>query len=376
MKTFTAIRLAAGLYIVLAIVLVSLLAACGVPPKATPAAPNPTSTPTPQFYNYVGRVVDAKTYSAIRGAEVALDFQGAPPIVYTDSEGVYRFSLPFTGPTLDGRVRVDANGYQYYERLITLTAGESNIEDIRLNAQQPTSAVSPVQTGSTDAGVAEPARLTVQIWDIAMDQKHAIVASKQFTGTSAQQDSEALLQEAGQWIVQRLGIDKRLEPVTVQVHIPADLSSGGIEVKSTPSGKLDVYYYQYTEDDKLRLPLSSTGPELATLNRDFYIEVGRPGYTPVTVPVRWGTAVNEEVELDLVPLSIAVEEFRNDPNAGAVSLTDYLSQYVNVLDPSALENLRKEIDVANAAALQSPQAQAAVRTTLGVDYIIDGTYSK
>jgi hypothetical protein len=163
----------------------------------------------------------------------------------------------------------------------------------------------------------------------------------------------------------------------VQVHIPADLSSGGIEVKSTPPGKLDMYYYLYADDDKSRLPLSSKGQELANLNKDFYVEVGRPGYIPVTVPVRWGAAVDEEVELDpVLKLSIAVEEFRNDPNAGAVWLTDYLSQYAAVLDPTALEILRNEIIVANSPHPISPQAQAAVRTTLGVDYIINGAYSK
>jgi hypothetical protein len=82
-------------YIVLAIALVlllaSLLAAC-VPPKPAPSAPTPTAPAASQSHSYVGRVVDNKTFSAIRGAKVALDFQGAPPVVYTDSEGVFRWT--------------------------------------------------------------------------------------------------------------------------------------------------------------------------------------------------------------------------------------------------------------------------------------------
>src|SRR5688572_8426670 len=108
--------------------LTSLLAAC-VPPAPAPVAMTPVVAPTSQIHQYVGRVLDSDTAAPIHGAEVSLDFQGIPYVVYTDSEGVYKFFLHFNGSSLDVRVIVGADGYDRYDRNITLHATHPGVED-------------------------------------------------------------------------------------------------------------------------------------------------------------------------------------------------------------------------------------------------------
>ena len=84
-----------------------------------------------QMVEYVGRVTDINTGKPIKGAEVTLDFEGVPPIVYTDSVGVYRFKVDIDGNTT-GRVRITASGYKDYDRIITLIPSNSSIDEIKL----------------------------------------------------------------------------------------------------------------------------------------------------------------------------------------------------------------------------------------------------
>lgn len=93
---------------------------------------SPTETP-PIEIEYTGRVVDGITLESIPNAEISLEFQGVPPVVYTDSAGVFRFKIGAPGKKIDGRIRVEAGGYAIYERLITLEADNPVIEDIRLS---------------------------------------------------------------------------------------------------------------------------------------------------------------------------------------------------------------------------------------------------
>ena len=97
-----------------------------------------TSAPSSQL-EYVGRVVADNTGEPIQGAEVAFEFEGAPPVVYTDSEGIYRFTLSFKGDRLSGRVRVEADGFETYDRNITLLAGTPAIEEIHLEPSESAS---------------------------------------------------------------------------------------------------------------------------------------------------------------------------------------------------------------------------------------------
>ena len=84
---------------------------------------------------YVGRVIDRNTQEPIKDATVTLDFRGAPSEVYTDSAGVYRFVVVMTGTRLDGSVRVSAEGYEKYDRYITLYTTSSTVEDLRLSPE-------------------------------------------------------------------------------------------------------------------------------------------------------------------------------------------------------------------------------------------------
>ncbi len=96
------------------------------PSRSSPSIPNL------QMIEYVGRVLDINTNEPIHNAKITLDFQGVPPIVYTDSEGIYRFTLSVGNNKIVGRIRVDADTYDKYDRNITLLADNSSIEDIRL----------------------------------------------------------------------------------------------------------------------------------------------------------------------------------------------------------------------------------------------------
>ncbi|KYC34540.1 hypothetical protein WA1_51015 [Scytonema hofmannii PCC 7110] len=87
--------------------------------------------------NFIGRVVNQKNMP-VKGATVSLEFQGTPPIVYTDSQGVYRFTVNFiSGSSLNGRIRVEAIGYETNDRYIELSPNNSNLEEFRLVENDP-----------------------------------------------------------------------------------------------------------------------------------------------------------------------------------------------------------------------------------------------
>lgn len=78
---------------------------------------------------FVGRVVDEKTEQSIRRAKITLEVKGIPPVIYTDSEGVFTF--PFEGSSSTIRLRVEADGYEKFDRFITPSA-EAGMEPIEL----------------------------------------------------------------------------------------------------------------------------------------------------------------------------------------------------------------------------------------------------
>jgi len=122
--------------------------------ETTGAITQATPSGSDNRFEYVGRVIDIATQQPIAGAKVTLDLQDVPPIVYTDSEGVYQFKL-LINSTASGKIRVDAQGYQTYTRNITFTPDLNQIEDIRLTPLQiptltstitPTSTLTPTST--------------------------------------------------------------------------------------------------------------------------------------------------------------------------------------------------------------------------------------
>ena len=84
-----------------------------------------------------GRITDAETGKVLRQAKIVLEAQGSPPMIYSDSEGFFSFLLERANTQV--RIRVEANGYEKYDRLINPTSG-SGVEEIRV---QPTRNSSP-----------------------------------------------------------------------------------------------------------------------------------------------------------------------------------------------------------------------------------------
>jgi hypothetical protein len=85
---------------------------------------------------YIGRVVDSTSQEPIVGARVSLDIEGAPSVVYTDSEGVYSVTLTVTTDSFAGNIRVDATGYEIYARNISIGKNNPTIDDIHLTSSQ------------------------------------------------------------------------------------------------------------------------------------------------------------------------------------------------------------------------------------------------
>jgi hypothetical protein len=108
---------------------------------------------------YTGRVLDSRSLVPVRGAKVSFAFQGAPPIVYTDSEGVYRFTLVLRSESVAGQVSVEAAGYERYDRNITLSSNIVQLEDIRLTAE---TSAAPTPSSPT-AGEATPVATIPQL---------------------------------------------------------------------------------------------------------------------------------------------------------------------------------------------------------------------
>jgi hypothetical protein len=78
---------------------------------------------------FVGRLQDSNTETPVGNAKVSLEIQDVPPVVYSDSEGI--FSFPLSDGIAELHLRIEANGYEKYDQRI----GRSSvfgIQDIRL----------------------------------------------------------------------------------------------------------------------------------------------------------------------------------------------------------------------------------------------------
>lgn len=127
--------------------------ACNAPPAALPS---PTAPSVLQI-EYVGHVRSQADGLPVRDAKVTLDIQGAPPVVYTDSEGVYRFTINVESVKISGRVRVEVDGYEGYDRIITLSTNLITIEDIRLVPATPVAITQPPTSEPSDTPSPAPA---------------------------------------------------------------------------------------------------------------------------------------------------------------------------------------------------------------------------
>jgi hypothetical protein len=84
------------------------------------------------YNTFTGRVLDGKVKVFVDGVKVTLELDGKSHIVHTDSEGFYQFNANLNAPTASARMRVEVDGYEKYNRNITLSHADSKIEEIHL----------------------------------------------------------------------------------------------------------------------------------------------------------------------------------------------------------------------------------------------------
>lgn len=83
---------------------------------------------------YSGRILDAASQQPVVNAKITLYVPGlAPQIDYTDTEGAYLFTLTLSENQRSGRVRVEAPGYDPYDRNISLSTNLLTLGDLRLS---------------------------------------------------------------------------------------------------------------------------------------------------------------------------------------------------------------------------------------------------
>jgi hypothetical protein len=91
--------------------------------------PSTGPSPSPTPLSFIGRVTDKNTEAKIRGAKVSLEEGSAPPLAYTDSEGIFTF--PLNDPNKELRLRIEADRYENYDLRVT-PAKNQGIQDVRL----------------------------------------------------------------------------------------------------------------------------------------------------------------------------------------------------------------------------------------------------
>jgi len=84
------------------------------------------------YNTFTGRILDGEASSFVDGVKVSLELDGKSHIVYTDSEGFYQFNVNLSAPSVSARIRVEVDGYEKYNRNITLSSKVSKIEEIYL----------------------------------------------------------------------------------------------------------------------------------------------------------------------------------------------------------------------------------------------------
>jgi hypothetical protein len=224
----------------------------------------------------------------------------------------------------------------------------------------------------------QPYHLAVQIWDVEADEKHQIIAAREFTATSPGWTSSDALRGAGAWISDHLSRTSglQIEPVRGRLRVPADLQNERIAVEMNPAGAHQLYLYLVEATGKARVDLDPQ--TVASMGKDFYIELHRPGYQTLVEKVTWGQALDTEFSLAPKKVAVGIDGFTGAGNGIAVLLATLLSSddRLAIKDPATLETLRQRIREEKEVLAANPMAQMGIRTSLGVDYIITGYYDE
>lgn len=84
------------------------------------------------YNTFTGRILDWEAKAFVDGVKVTLELDGKSHIVHTDSEGFYRVNANLNEESASARIRVEVNGYEKYNRNITLSSKDNKIEEIYL----------------------------------------------------------------------------------------------------------------------------------------------------------------------------------------------------------------------------------------------------
>ena len=152
--------------------------------------------------NFLGRVLDQEKQAPISGVKVLLNFPGAPPVVYTDLEGIYRFPVKFdSSSSFKGELTIEAKGYKTYNSFIELLPNKKDLGDIRL--LRPDSKTGEIQLIPPDSKTGEiqlipPDSKTSEIQLIPPDSKTSEIQllppdSKTRVLTSTKTESSSML---------------------------------------------------------------------------------------------------------------------------------------------------------------------------------------
>ncbi|MDF5725422.1 MAG: carboxypeptidase-like regulatory domain-containing protein [Rhizonema sp. PD37] len=101
--------------------------------------------------SFQGRVIDQEKQAPLSGIKVSLDFSGAPPVVYTDLEGIYKFKVNFRDSgIIKGQLTVEAKGYKTYKSGIELSPKHKDLGDIQLGTTSLTSSNHSTTTSNSE----------------------------------------------------------------------------------------------------------------------------------------------------------------------------------------------------------------------------------
>ncbi|MGB5201804.1 MAG: hypothetical protein WBR56_18080, partial [Sedimenticolaceae bacterium] len=224
--------------------------------------------------------------------------------------------------------------------------------------------------------------LEVQIWSVEGEHKHAVIASNSFVQQNDSALAKELLDDIRRWVVSIVapGEEPAKSLVKVHVSVPADLENQRIQLNADADIALQTHLYVVRGTGKARVVSDLNPDTLALLKEDFVIEIGAVGYRSIPIEVAWGRPVDKTVELSAGSLRVrlAVEDFAGEENTVAQRLAHLLAKdpRLSMLGPDALERLRQEISEIRKNVGFNPAIQMPVRDSLGVDYIISGTYQR
>ena len=215
----------------------------------------------------------------------------------------------------------------------------------------------------------ESTQMAVELWGVEGDRAAEMLASRTFLKGDG-------LEQVETWIVQELKAvapaDKK--PIKVKLHVPADLKSENVQYRTEPQVELKTYVNVASGGSKARPQMPLTRKFLGEREDEFTIEFTKVGYESVPVKIVPGQEKNKTFVLKQKKIAVAVEHFKNDEKNAAARLSRKLTKHkqLKVMPPDALETLYEEIARIREAFTENIAIQSAMRSNLGVDFIIRG----